>query len=86
LTRKSLGEEHWQVATNLNNLALLLHDKGDYAAAERLFLEVLILQRKVWGNEHPNVGFGLNNLARVLHDMGDYEAAEDLYRQALELR
>jgi serine/threonine-protein kinase len=58
---------------------------SDYAAAERLFREVLILQRKVWGNEHPNVGFGLNNLARVLH-MGDYEAAEGLYRQALELR
>ena len=86
-TRKAtLGGEHVDVATSLNNLGNALYDKGDYAAAEGLFREALALRRKLLGNEHPDVATSLSNLANVLYRKGDYQGAEELGREALALR
>ena len=47
----------------MNNLASLLQDKRDYAAAEPLFRESLAIYRKLLGDENQYVAMGLNNLA-----------------------
>jgi tetratricopeptide (TPR) repeat protein len=73
------------VAISLNNLAALLYNKGDYAAAEPLFREALALSRKRLGDQHPDVAISLNNLARLLGKKGDYAAAEPLIKEAVDI-
>lgn len=82
----SLGDENRRVAAILNNLAMLLGEKGDYAAAEPLYRESLAINRKLRGDENPYVANNLNNLASLLQDKGDYAAAEPLFREALAIR
>ena len=55
IRRRVLGEEHPDVAEGLNNVAVLLWDRGDYAGAESLFREALAMFRKLLGEEHPHV-------------------------------
>lgn len=86
LNRQALGREHPDVASTLNNLALVLHAKGDFAAAEPLYREALEMRRKLLGDERAEVAASLNNFGLFLKDKGDYEQAEINLRQALALR
>jgi tetratricopeptide (TPR) repeat protein len=86
VTKKRLGEEHLDVATSLNNLALLYNFQGRYAEAEPLHKQELELTRRLLGEEHPHVTTSLNNLALLYYSQGKYAEAEPLYQQALELR
>ena len=74
------------MAQSLNNLAALLQDKGDYAAAEPLYRRALAIREKALGPDHPNVALSLNNLAVLLWNKGDYAAAEPRHRRALAIR
>ncbi|MCF1454766.1 tetratricopeptide repeat protein, partial [Agrobacterium vitis] len=69
--------------TSLNNLASLLHNMGDYAAAKPLYERALAISEKVNGPDHPSTGASLKNLASLLHDMSDYAAAKPLFERAL---
>ena len=71
------------VARDLNNLGLLLKEKGDYAGAEPLYRRALAIDEKALGPDHPDVAIDLNNLAVLLKTKGDYAGAEPLYRRAL---
>ena len=86
LHRRGLGEDHPAVAATLENLAGLLAERGDFAAAEPLAREALALHRKKLGGRHPKVGGGINTLAVLLHSRGDLAGAEELFREALALR
>ncbi|RME56738.1 MAG: tetratricopeptide repeat-containing protein, partial [Deltaproteobacteria bacterium] len=70
----------------LNNLALLLHEEGDYVAARPLYERALAIWEKALGPDHPNVATVLNNLAFLLKVQGDYVAARPLYERALAIR
>ena len=83
---KALGPEHPDVATSLNNLALLYKAKGDYARAEPLYQRALAIREKALGPEHPDVAESLNNLAVLYNAKGDYARAEPLYQRALAIR
>ena len=67
----------------MNNLAFVLHDSGEFAAAEKIYREVLVVQRKLLGEDHPDIAKVLNNLAAVLHDKGDTKEAERYARESL---
>jgi tetratricopeptide (TPR) repeat protein len=84
MNQKLLGEEDPEVATTINNLALLLRDKGEYKEAEALSRRSLAMKLKIFGENNPNVGVSFNNLARVLQFEHDYPAAESEYRHAIE--
>jgi CHAT domain-containing protein len=71
------------VATSLNNLALLYHAMGNYAAAEPLLQRSLAISEKALGPEHPDVAFSLNNLALLYRSTGNYAAAEPLYKRSV---
>ncbi|MEH2232980.1 MAG: tetratricopeptide repeat protein [Nostoc sp.] len=86
VTKKRLGEEHPDVATSLNDLALLYNSQGRYSEAEPLHVQALALRRKLLGEEHPDVAQSLNNLALLYDSQGRYSEAEPLYVQALALR
>jgi tetratricopeptide (TPR) repeat protein len=79
----SLGSEHLDTATSLNNIAFLLAQQGDLAGARPLYERALAIREKVLGPEHPSTATSLNNLARVLRDTGDANNAEPLFRRAI---
>jgi tetratricopeptide (TPR) repeat protein len=68
---KALGDEHTDTLKSVNNLGILLNDKGDYEGAEALHRRALAGREKALGAEHPvtlgsvvNLGISLNNLGR----------------------
>ncbi|MGK7894304.1 MAG: tetratricopeptide repeat protein, partial [Xenococcus sp. (in: cyanobacteria)] len=85
VARERLGEEHFDVATSLNNLALLYDNQGRYEEAEPLFRQALELSKQLLGEEHSSVVTILNNLGLLYRDQGRSEKAESLLQQALEL-
>ncbi|MBW4661068.1 MAG: tetratricopeptide repeat protein [Drouetiella hepatica Uher 2000/2452] len=81
-----LGAEHPDVASSLNNLALLYKSQGRYEDAEPLYVQALEMYQRLLGQEHPAVALSLNNLALLYYAQGRYEDAEPLLVQALEMR
>jgi tetratricopeptide (TPR) repeat protein len=70
----------------LNNLAFVLHKKGDLGAAITMSRESLDMYQRTVGDGHPSEATGKNNLAMWLIEDKDYVAAEQPLREALELR
>ena len=83
IDEKALGKDHPDVASSLNNLALLLYSQGKYGEAEPLYRRALAIREKALGPDHPDVAQSLNNLAGLLYSQGKYGEAEPLYRRAL---
>ncbi|WP_413199576.1 CHAT domain-containing protein, partial [Nostoc piscinale] len=83
---KVLGKEHPDVASSLNNLALLYKKQGKYQQAEPLYQRSLAIFEKLLGKEHPLVATSLNNLALVYKAQGKYQQAEPLYQRSLTIR
>jgi tetratricopeptide (TPR) repeat protein len=80
---KTLGPEHPEVATCLNNLAALYDAQGKYAQAEPLCQRALAIKEKALGPEHPHLATSLNNLALLYDAQGQYAQAGPLYQRAL---
>ena len=80
---RSLGPDHPDVATMLNNLALLYDNQGRYAEAEPLFRRSLAIYEKALDPDHPLVATTLNNLAGLYRAQGLYAEAEPLLRHAV---
>ncbi|MCP4350124.1 MAG: tetratricopeptide repeat protein [Desulfobacterales bacterium] len=80
-----LGQEHPDVATSMNNLAVLYNSLSNYAKAESLHKRALETREKVLGPEHPDVALSLNNLAELYRSLGNYAKAEPLHKRALEI-
>ncbi|MEH1773782.1 tetratricopeptide repeat protein, partial [Nostoc sp.] len=80
--RKRFGDKHPDVATSLNNLALLYKSQGRYSDAEPLYIEALAMRKRLLGDEHPDVATSLNNLALLYKSQGRYSDAEPLYIEA----
>jgi tetratricopeptide (TPR) repeat protein len=86
LLERTLGVDHPDVATALNNLALLYYTQGNYAAAEPLYRRSLAIDEKTLGAEHPGVATDLNNLALLYKKQGNLAAAEPLLKRALAIK
>jgi hypothetical protein len=78
IREKVLGPEHPATAMSLNDLALVLRDLGDQAAARPLLERALAIREKVLGPEHPATVKSLNSLASLLDALGRREEAEAL--------
>ncbi len=77
------GHDHPNVATDLNNLALLLKATSRLAEAEPLMRRALQIDELCFGHDHPSVATRLSNLATLLHDTNRLAEAEPLMRRAL---
>ena len=82
---KAVGR-HPNIAVSLNNLAALLREQGDYAAAKTLYEQALAICKEVQGERHPDTATSLNNLGELLQDQGDLAGAKVLLEQALAIR
>ncbi len=74
------------MATNLNNLAILLRHQGEMAAARPLFARALAIRERVLGPDHPDTATSLDTLALLLQDQGELAAARSLFERALAIR
>eukprot|EP00903_Cladosiphon_okamuranus_P018131 g16686.t1 len=82
---KTLGPDHPNLATRLNNRAVLLKSQGKCEEAGPLYKRSLAIDEKVYGPDHPEVGIDLNNWAALLERQGKYEEADRLYLRAIEI-
>jgi tetratricopeptide (TPR) repeat protein len=81
----SLGPDHPDVATSLNDLAGLYRAQGNYGAAEPLYQRALRIYETALGPDHRWVATSLNNLAVLYREQGNYGAAEPLLQRALRI-
>ena len=86
ITKDLLGDKHPLLATNLDNLAIILQSQGKYVEAESLFRETLAMRQDILGNQHPDVATNMNSLGSILELQGNYPEAEKMYREALAMR
>lgn len=73
-------------ADALSALALVQHNSGDLAEAERLRAEVLAIYRRIYGDTHPNTITALNNLASVLYTQRRYREVVPMFDEVLAAR
>ncbi|MFP3868115.1 MAG: tetratricopeptide repeat protein, partial [Desulfobacteraceae bacterium] len=79
---KTLGPEHPDVATCLNNLAGLYNAQRQYAAAEPLYQRALQIDEKALGPNYPDLATDLENYAALLRKMGRDAEADPLEARA----
>ena len=77
------GDEYPEVATVLNNLALLHTELADYASAEAPMMHALDITERTLGTANPEFANRVNNLGYLRRAMGDYAAALSLFERAL---
>ncbi|MEM1110095.1 MAG: tetratricopeptide repeat protein [Planctomycetota bacterium] len=82
LDRKAFGDEHPNVAREINNIGTALESLGQYDAALNQYREAERIDRKAFGSEHPKVAIRVNNIGGALKALGRYTAALDHYREA----
>lgn len=87
LLENTLGPDHPEVATNLNDLAVIFVEQGKYKEAEPLFTQaVSILENVVEQPDDRYLADPLTNLAECYYSQGKYKEAEPLYNRVLEIR
>jgi tetratricopeptide (TPR) repeat protein len=64
-----LGPDHPEVATSLNNLAVLYKRQGKYEDAEPLYKRALRIREKALGPDHPDTATCRNNF-RLFYENG----------------
>jgi CHAT domain-containing protein/Tfp pilus assembly protein PilF len=77
-----LGQDY-HYAASLNDLARLYGEMGDYARAEPMLREALLIRKNALGVDHPDYGTSLNDLAELYRAKVDHARAEPLFREAL---
>jgi tetratricopeptide (TPR) repeat protein len=80
---QALDPSHPEIAASLHNLADLLRDQGDPAAARSLYERALTIREQALGPSHPETAASLLGLADVLRDHGDFSTARLLIERAL---
>jgi tetratricopeptide (TPR) repeat protein len=83
ISEKSLGSNHSNTATSLNNLADLYVSQGKYAEAEPLFKRAIAISERSLGADHPETAMSLGNLALLFTSQGKHTEAEPLFERAL---
>ena len=86
ILEKALGPEHPDVATSLNNLALIYVAQGHYAAAEPLYQRSLAIWERALEPEHPHVATSLENYAALLRQTRHADEAERMAACAKAIR
>jgi tetratricopeptide (TPR) repeat protein len=75
------------IATSLDVLGWILHERGNEVEAESKLRESVALGRSAFGEDgDPRLARALNDLGTLREAAGDYEEAAALYRESLAMR
>ena len=86
IQRKTLGENHPNYATALNNLAGYYASLGDYNKAVELGTMAMNIRKEALGENHPVYATSLSNLAGYYDNLGNYNKAVELGTKAMEIQ
>jgi len=86
LKEQRLGSRDPEVARSIANLAIVVEESGDFAAARPLYERALAIRIDAFGAEHPDVAASLNDLGILLTQTADYDAARQALERALAIR
>lgn len=86
IAERTLGDNHSDVATLMNRLALIYCNQGRYAEAEPLFQRSLAIREKVLGPDHPDIAQSLNNFAELLKKTNREDEAVEMEARAEAIR
>ncbi len=85
IRERELGPDDPVTATSLNNLAVLLVSKKEFARALPLHQRALEIYEKTYGPDHAYTSASLANTAHLLRDIGRGAEAEPLFRRAVDV-
>jgi tetratricopeptide (TPR) repeat protein len=83
--QRDLGNYDAEVASALNDLAVVYYDQYQFDKAAPLFIEASQILQTAFGDEHPDLALTWNNLGMVYVRMEKFEAARPSLYNALEL-
>lgn len=83
ILEKTLGIDHPDVATDINDLAIECWFQGKYYDVEQLLKRSLDIDRKTLTHNHPDIVRGLGNLARLYYEQGRFGEAEMIIKEAV---
>jgi serine/threonine protein kinase/tetratricopeptide (TPR) repeat protein len=86
LRRHSLGEDHRDTLSAMNDLEMLYRNEAMYAQAEPLASKVLQVRQHSLGEEHPDTLNAMNNLGLLYRSEGKSTQAEHVLSKVLEIR
>jgi hypothetical protein len=86
LAKTTLGEEHRDTLSSINNVAFTIRAHGEPGGARKLQLQVLEARNRVLGEKHPGTLTSVGNLALTLSAQGDLTRARKLEEEELEGR
>ncbi|OAN99202.1 hypothetical protein A8B75_19330 [Sphingomonadales bacterium EhC05] len=81
-----LGSDSPEILELIDRLTGLYYDRGQFDAAEPLYLQALDIRKKIFGGEHPDTLQTLNDLGIAYHEQGRFSEAEPLLENALRAR
>ncbi|MCG8095036.1 MAG: FxSxx-COOH system tetratricopeptide repeat protein [Candidatus Thiodiazotropha endolucinida] len=79
----TLGPDHLNVATPVNNLGFVLTKLGFLEEAREAYERALAIKEAAFGTDHPEVALCISNLGSVHQDLGDLAEARKAYMRAL---
>ena len=82
--RRTLGDEHLDTLTSINNMGSLLKSQGKYDEALPYFSEALETRRRTLGDEHPDTLASINNIGDLLTKQGKYDEALPYMQESIQ--
>ena len=83
---KDGGAPETEVATYLNNIALVLKSQGQLEEALEMHRQALDIRKRALGEDHPDTAGSVNNIASVFGEQGRFDEALEVHQQALDIR
>ena len=74
-SERTLGPDHPDTATAIDNMGTLLQAEGDLPAARRHIERALAVRERSLGVDNPATGASYNNLGMLIRQQGDTEGA-----------
>lgn len=85
LCKSTFGENHYDYAMAIHNLASTYSDCGDNAKAIELERRALEIRKLIYGENHTQYAVSLKQLSRYYYYLGDYAQALEIGTRALEI-
>lgn len=83
---KTLGAEHELTGKCAARVGRALLRQGKYQKAEKLFVELVELQKQKLGPAHPATLLNIANMARTYTEQGRLEKAENLFLEVIKIQ